>query len=251
MVWLSMLTAFLSDIHSNRQALEACLMHAKAKNVERYVFLGDYVGYGADPEWVVNTIREHVAKGAIAVAGNHDRAISDPTVSMNRHAQAAIEWTRIQLSVEARKFLDLLPVMVEDETRLYVHGDASSPPQWRYVTDAETARQSLDATHAQTTFVGHVHVPAIYGVAATGKLTMFQPVAGVPIPLLKQRRWLSVLGSVGQPRDGHSAASYATLNTRNHEITFWRVPYNVEAAATRIREAGLPQALADRLTRGR
>jgi predicted phosphodiesterase len=246
-----MLTALLSDIHSNRQALEACLAHAKAQNVERYVFLGDYVGYGADPEWVVNTIREYVDKGAIAIVGNHDRAVSDPTVSMNRHAQAAIEWTRNHLSVEARNFLDLLPIMVEDESRLYVHGEASNPPRWHYVTDAETARHSLDATHAQTTFVGHVHIPAIYGVSTTGKLTMFQPVAGIPIPLLKQRRWLSVLGSVGQPRDGHSAASYTTLNTRTYEVTFWRVPYDIETAATRIREAGLPQTLADRLARGR
>lgn len=246
-----MLIAILTDIHSNRQALEACLEHAHAQHVDRFAFLGDYVGYGADPEWVIDTVRTYVEKGAIAIVGNHDRAVSDPSVTMNRNAQIAIEWTRNHLGVEARKFLDLLPMMVEDGSRLYVHGDASAPPKWHYVTDAEMARHSLEATHAQTTFVGHVHAPAIYGVATTGKLTMFQPVSGVAIPLLKQRRWLSVLGSVGQPRDGNPAASYATFNVKTLEITFWRVPYDVDTAATRIREAGLPEALADRLSRGR
>lgn len=248
-----MLIALLTDIHSNRQALEACLAHAHAQQAQRFVFLGDYVGYGADPEWVVETVRDYVDKGAIAVVGNHDRAVSDASViaNMNRNAQIAIEWTRNHIGVEHSNFLNRLPMTVEDGTRLYVHGDASAPSRWHYVVDSETARHSLDATHAQTTFVGHVHSPALYGVATTGKLTMFQPVAGVAIPLLKQRRWLSVIGSVGQPRDGNPAAAYAILNAATLEITFWRVPYDIETAAARIRAAGLPDALADRLSRGR
>ncbi|TAK48135.1 MAG: metallophosphoesterase [Xanthobacteraceae bacterium] len=246
-----MLIALLTDIHSNRQAFEACLAHAHAQHAERFVFLGDYVGYGADPEWVIETVREYVGKGAIAIVGNHDRAVSDPSLSLNHNAQIAIEWTRGRLGAEARAFLDRLPIMVEDGTRLYVHADPAAPARWHYVADSETARHSLEATRAQTAFVGHVHVPALYGVATTGKLTMFQPVPGVAIPLLKQRRWLSVVGSVGQPRDGNPAAAYAILNATTLEITFWRVPYDIETAAARIRAAGLPDALADRLSRGR
>jgi diadenosine tetraphosphatase ApaH/serine/threonine PP2A family protein phosphatase len=246
-----MLTALFADIHANREALEACLDHASERGAERHAFLGDYVGYGADPEWVVDLIRRYVEQGAIAIVGNHDRAIVDPAISMNRDAEAAIEWTRTRLGGDAREFLARLPMTIEDGSRLYVHGDASAPPRFIYVTDSEVARLSLQATHAQTTFCGHVHIPAIYALSSTEKLTSFQPVPGVAIPLLKQRRWISVLGSVGQPRDGNIAASYAMFDDATLEITYHRVPYDAESAAAKIRAAGLPQNLADRLLRGR
>jgi diadenosine tetraphosphatase ApaH/serine/threonine PP2A family protein phosphatase len=246
-----MLTALLSDIHGNSEALDACLEHARDQGAEQYAFLGDYVGYGADPERVVSTVRHYVGQGAIAVLGNHDRAVSDTSISMNENARIAIEWTRAQLSSEARDFLARLPMTIEDGPRLYVHGEASAPTRFIYVTDPDAARRSLHATHAQTTFCGHVHVPAIYALSTTEKLTFFEPVPGIAIPLLKQRRWLAVLGAVGQPRDGHAAACYATFDDRASEITYHRVPYDVDAAAAKIRAAGLPHNLADRLSRGR
>lgn len=246
-----MLNALMADIHGNRQAFEACIQHAEARNVGRFVFLGDYVGYGADPEWVVKKVKSYVEKGAIAVVGNHDRAISDPSISMNRNAELAIEWTRTELSNESSRFLDLLPMTVEEASRLYVHGDASAPARFHYVIDSDAARRSLNASHAQITFCGHVHAPAIYSLSDTEKLTSFQPVASVAIPILRQRRWISVVGSVGQPRDGHSAASYSIFDDQTSEITYHRVPYDIETAAERIRAAGLPHNLADRLFRGR
>eukprot|EP01037_Dinobryon_pediforme_P009492 gene9491-9572_t len=200
--------AFFSDIHGNRPAFEACLADAKQRQVDQYVFLGDYVGYGPDPERVVETLAKYLDAGAIAVVGNHDRAISDPSLSMNSTARAAIDWTRGQLSAAARTLLDRLPLTVEHEDRLYVHADGAHPERWNYITDSEMAWASLRATKAQITFCGHVHVPTVYGVTATSKLARFQPVASVSIPLLKQRRWLCVLGAVGQPRDGNPAACY-------------------------------------------
>lgn len=246
-----MLIALFADIHANRQAFEACLAHAREQQVDRYAFLGDYVGYGADPEWVVEKVGEFVNQGAIAIVGNHDRAVSDPTLPMNRNAQIAIEWTRNQLGASARELLDRLPMTVEEGGRLYAHGDASAPSRFVYVVDSDVARHSIESTRAPVTIVGHVHMPAIYSLAQTGKLTLFQPVPGVSIPVLRQRRWLMVLGSVGQPRDGNPAASYSIFNTDTSEVTFLRVPYDIETAAARIREAGLPAPLADRLTRGR
>lgn len=246
-----MLIALFADIHANRQAFEACLAHAREQQVDRYAFLGDYVGYGADPEWVVEKVGEFVDQGAIAIVGNHDRAVSDPTLPMNRNAQIAIEWTRNQLGVSARELLDRLPMTVEEGGRLYAHGDASAPSRFVYVVDSDVARHSIESTRAPVTIVGHVHMPAIYSLAQTGKLTLFQPVPGVSIPVLRQRRWLMVLGSVGQPRDGNPAASYSIFNTDTSEVTFLRVPYDIETAAARIREAGLPAPLADRLARGR
>lgn len=246
-----MLIALLTDIHGNRPALEACLADAKAKNIDQYVFLGDFVGYGAEPQWVVDTLQTYLDQGAIAVVGNHDRAISDTSIRMNSVAKAAIDWTRNQLDDKARTLLARLPLSVQDEGRLYVHADASSPSSWKYVTDSETAWFSIDACDARITFVGHVHDPAVYGITATSKMARFQPVPNVSIPLLRQRRWLCVLGSVGQPRDGNPAACYGIYNTETSEMTYLRVPYDVEKAAARIRAAGLPDSLADRLVKGR
>jgi predicted phosphodiesterase len=121
------LLAVFSDIHGNRQAFEACLKVARAKGAERFVLLGDFVGYGADPEWVVDTAMELVARGAVAVRGNHDEAVGTMTETMNAEAQIAIEWTRGRLDVAQRRFLAELPMLVQDSDRLFVHSEASSP----------------------------------------------------------------------------------------------------------------------------
>ena len=243
--------ALMSDIHANREAFTACLAHAAASGAERHVFLGDFVGYGADPEWVVETLKAYVAKGAVAIAGNHDRAIAAERSSMNENASHAIGWTRERLNADARAFLHELPLKVEDEDRLYVHADASAPEKWIYVEDAEMAAASLAATRQRLTFVGHVHVPMLYGITATQKLLAFQPVDGGPVPLLRQRQWLAVVGSVGQPRDRNPAAAYALYDTATTEFTNVRVPYDIATTAAKIRAAGLPEALATRLSLGR
>ncbi len=245
------LLAVFADIHANRQAFAACLDHARARGAERIICLGDYVGYGADPEWTVETVMGLVENGAMAVRGNHDNAVGTPSESMNAEAQAAIEWTRGRLSAAQRRFLAELPFELWDDDRLYVHSEASSPQRWRYVQNATDAARSIIATEAHATFCGHIHRPALYSMSATAKMTSFIPTSGVPVQLLRGRQWLAVLGSVGQPRDGDRAASFAMYDTETEEITYCRVPYDVEAAAQRIRENGLPHWLADRLLVGR
>ncbi len=246
-----MLLALFSDIHANRQAFSACLEAARARGAERFIFLGDFVGYGGDPEWVVETATALIADGAVAVRGNHDQAISTPSETMNEDARAAIEWTRDRLSSAQRRFLAELPLALEEEDCLYVHSEASQPERWRYVQATPDAARSMIATRAHVTFCGHIHKPALYSMSATAKMTSFVPVAGVPINLLKGRQWLAVLGSVGQPRDRNPAAAFAIYDTVAREITFCRVPYDVEAAARRIRDNGLPPWLAERLFLGR
>ena len=246
-----MLLALFADIHANRQAFTACLDFARARGAERIVCLGDYVGYGADPEWTVETVMDLVEKGALAVRGNHDSAIGISTESMNAQAQAAIEWTRGRLSASQRRFLAELPLTLQDDDRLYVHSEASSPAKWRYVQSTADAGRSLMATAAHVTFCGHIHQPALYSISVTGKMTGFVPTSGVTVQLLQGRRWLTVVGSVGQPRDGDPAASFAMFDTASREITYCRVPYDVDAAAKRIRDNGLPNWLADRLLVGR
>jgi diadenosine tetraphosphatase ApaH/serine/threonine PP2A family protein phosphatase len=239
--------AIFADIHANRQAFSACLEFARARGAERTIFLGDYVGYGADPEWTVATVMGMVDRGDMAVLGNHDQAIGTPTMTFNAQAQAAIEWTRGRLGVEQRRFLRELPLALQEDDRLYVHSEASDPAYWRYVQNTSDAARSLMATSSRVTFCGHIHSPALYSISAAAKMTRLVPTSGAPVPLLPGRRWLAVLGSVGQPRDGNPAASFAMLDTAAKEITYLRVPYDVETAARRIRENGLPLWLADRL----
>ncbi|MCL2714948.1 MAG: metallophosphatase family protein [Alphaproteobacteria bacterium] len=243
--------AVFADIHANRQAFEACLKAAQARGAERFVLLGDFVGYGADPEWVVDRVAELVAAGAIAIGGNHDLAVSSPDAAMNSEAQIAIEWTRGRLDAAQRRFLADLPLEVDDEERLYVHADASNPARWNYVHSAQEAARCLVGVNSHVVFCGHVHQAALYSLSSTAKMTSFVPKTDVAVRLLHGRQWLAVMGSVGQPRDRDPSAAYGMFNTDTSEITFCRAPYDVEEAARRIRHNGLPHRLADRLLQGR
>jgi len=249
----------MADIHANREALEACLVHARAQGTDRLVFLGDYVNYGADPEWVVQTLMGHVEGGGIALRGNHDAAVGEWGGAMDSPAEVALEWTRNQLGPAHRAFLAGLPLTHQEDGLLCVHADASAPTKWSYVTDTEDAARSLRATTERLILCGHVHKPALYnvpegsgasGAARASKTTAFRPVGGIPVPLLPRRRWLAIVGSVGQPRDGNPAAAYALLDTARAEITTFRVAYDIDAAAEKIFAAGLPAMLADRLKWG-
>ncbi|HET7256124.1 MAG TPA: metallophosphoesterase family protein, partial [Xanthobacteraceae bacterium] len=186
-----------------------------------------------------------------AVLGNHDNAIGSTREHLNVEAQVVIEWTRGELGPSQRRFLADLPLRLEDEDRLFVHAEASRPKSWIYVTSAAEAARSINATSAFVTFCGHIHRPALYCMSATAKMTAFTPRADVPVQLLPGRRWLAVLGSVGQPRDGNPAASYVMLDTERREITYCRAPYDVEQAAAQIRKKGLPTRLAERLLLGK
>ena len=242
--------ALMSDIHGNREALTACLEHAAQNGVGRYVFLGDYAGYGADPGWVIDTVMAQVQRGAVALLGNHDAAVLADDVAMNDAAAAAIAWTRTQLDDRQRAFIAGLPLTVEDDDRLYVHASAFEPGEWHYVTELYSAAKSLMATQAHATFCGHTHVPALFHVSMTGKFASFDPVARVEIPLTRQRRWLAVIGSVGQPRDRDPAACYAVLDDERDALSYVRVPYDIDGAARKIRAAGLPAVLSARLFEG-
>ncbi|MEQ1697161.1 MAG: metallophosphoesterase family protein [Hyphomicrobiaceae bacterium] len=246
-----MLIAIFADIHANKQAFEACLADVKNHNVDKIVLLGDYVGYGASPEWVVDKVMELVGKGASAITGNHDSAVTDMHEGMNPSARTVIDWTRVQLSLNQQHFLASLPLSIPDGDRLFVHADASAPAKFRYILDPEDAARSINATTAEVTLTGHVHKPAIYSMSVTAKLTGFTPVTGAPVPMLPRRRWLITVGSVGQPRDGDPAAAYSIYNTDKREITFCRVAYDIEASAAAILKSGLPAKFAERLFVGR
>jgi predicted phosphodiesterase len=243
--------AFLADIHSNRQALDACLAHAARRHVDHYVFLGDLIGYGADPCYVIDRIALLASEGAVVVLGNHDAAIIGSTDGMNDYARDAALWTFHQLDAAQRAFIARLPLSVAEEDRLYVHSEAASPRSWNYVTTAAEAEQSLRTTAQRLTLCGHVHRPQLYHMSQHKPAVRFVPAAEAPIPLVGPRKWLAVMGAVGQPRDENPAAAYAILDTKTNELTYLRIPYDIQSAAASIHAAGLPRMLAARLFIGR
>lgn len=243
--------ALFADIHSNLEAITACLAHAKALGAHRYAFLGDLVGYGADPVAVLDLIERHAADGAVVVLGNHDAAaIGRPDDTLNANARAVIAWTEDQLGAQHRAFLESLPLTVEDDNVLFVHASAAAPEQWIYVSGLREAEESLWAGKGSHVFCGHVHEQRLFYTGANGKPMSFRPVPGTPIPEAKSRKWLAIVGSVGQPRDGNNAACYALFDRGRERLTFYRVPYDHDSAIQKIRAAGLPERIALRLERG-
>jgi len=245
-----MWVGLFSDIHANREALEACLSHARGQGITRFIFLGDYVGYGADPGFAVDTVMREVENGAIALLGNHDDAIGSGAGGMNAVAAAAIDWTRSRLTAAQSDFLARLPLTFDDNDRLFVHASAHDPAGWEYITSAEDASASFAATRAHATFCGHVHVPQLYRLQLSGQPSGIIPAPSIEIPLRVKERWIAVIGSVGQPRDGNPAACYGAIDTERNVLVYVRVPYDVETAARKIQQAGLPPILGLRLLEG-
>lgn len=246
-----MLIALIADVHANLEALEACLRHASASGAQRFAFLGDLVGYGSDPGAVLDLVREHVEQGAVAVLGNHDAAVLNGTRGLADDAHEAIAWTRSVLTGSQKSFLASLPLCTRDDDLCFVHASANAPGQWEYVVSSAMARESIDAAGTTWTFSGHVHEQVLYFKTLAGKTAPFRPTPGSPVPVPAHRGWLAIAGSAGQPRDGDPASAYALFDSAREEITFFRVPYDHLAAAAKIRAAGLPDSLAQRIEHGR
>ncbi|MDO8448147.1 MAG: metallophosphoesterase family protein [Rhodoferax sp.] len=247
--------ALLSDIHANVQAFDACLAHARALGAEQYALLGDLVGYGADPAAVVERAQDLAEGGALLIKGNHDAMAVLPPADVNTVGESTAAWTHAQLDASQRQFLDGLPLTLQQRTILLVHASVDDPGLWRYVYDQRAATASLDAAatlpEVRYVFGGHVHMQSLYYRGAGAGLMKFMPTPGVAVPVPRHRHWLATIGSVGQPRDGNPQAMYALFDTDKLQLAFQRVSYDHQAAATAIRQAGLPAFFADRLELGR
>ncbi len=242
--------AILSDIHANLEATDGLPGACQRQGCDEFAFLGDLVGYGADPHACLDIVRRHAENGAIVVRGNHDdAALGGLCEDMNFVARDGTYWTRQQLAADERAFLEQLPYAVERAGRLFVHASAAEPKKWEYIVSQKAAERCLAATRAGSVFVGHVHHPSLY-FSVRNQVMAFTPQPGVPVSLTSGRRWLAIVGSVGQPRDGNPAAAYLTFDTVLSQATFFRVPYDCMSAAAKIRAAGLPEDLATRLEHG-
>lgn len=243
--------ALITDLHGNRESVGAVVEHARREGAQFWALLGDFVGYGADPGWVVDLVQELLQEGGVAVMGNHDAAVvKGPSPTMIPEARQVVAWTRERLAPAQLEFLASLPLQASDGDSLYVHANAFAPAEWAYVDSRVAAVASLQATRCRYTFCGHMHNPMLYHLSPTGKAGDFRPEPGVTISLSTQRQWLVIPGSAGQPRDGNPAACWAMFDTDGALLTFHRVPYDHQAAGAKIQAAGLPQRLAARLQDG-
>jgi len=239
--------AIVSDIHGNRHAFEAVLDGIETSTCEEMWCLGDLVGYGADPDACVELARHNAA---ICLAGNHDLGVRGavPLEEFSRGAALAAAWTQATIGPETLEFLKgLEPVWLEEEAGLY-HASPRDPV-WEYVLSPLQAELCLDVQGHRVCLIGHSHVALSFsrlpGAAATGETR----VDGEEIDL-GDGEWLINPGSVGQPRDGDPRAAWMELDLDGWSALYRRTEYDIEAAASAIRDARLPDSLAERLAYG-
>lgn len=242
----------LSDIHANMDAFDAVLAAAKDLNYERLLVLGDLVGYGADPNAVVDRVRALAPYGLIR--GNHDKVGSgvESPEGFNAVARNAIRWTYDSLTPSNREWLAALPAgpVVVDDLIEICHGTPFDEDA--YVFDDLDALRAMHAAERPLCLFGHTHVQV--GYMLTGDqftLTTMTDTRPLTIPLTDEASHLINPGSVGQPRDGDPRAGYAVVDTTTREVTIYRTEYPIAAAQARILAEGLPAVLAQRLALGR
>ncbi|MGZ8515363.1 MAG: metallophosphoesterase family protein [Candidatus Limnocylindrales bacterium] len=239
--------AVISDVHSNLHALDAVLAGAGA--VDAIWHLGDVVGYGPDPDAVVERL---MSVGAVGVRGNHDAAACGGAEIdwFNPDARSAMEWTRGVISSRTRSWLADLPERRESDGFTLVHGSGRDPI-WEYVTSSTAAHASLAAMDTTHGINGHTHIPVAYLVVGdrVGRLGPARGANDAAVNLGSGRLLLNP-GSVGQPRDGDPRASYLILDTGAGTATWHRVAYDIAAVGAAMRAAGLPRRLAERLQHG-
>jgi diadenosine tetraphosphatase ApaH/serine/threonine PP2A family protein phosphatase len=240
--------AIFSDIHSNIEALQTCVAHARQHGVTRFACLGDCVGYGADPASTLTLLMS--LPDLLLVRGNHDEALFDAKVIDVPGIRESIDWARARLSPAQLDLLRQAPYVHHAGRVTYAHASAHAPERWEYLRHFEQIHDCLAATDAQVTFIGHVHVPMVFYRTAGGTLRELSPQPDVPIPLSSTCRYVVNVGSVGQPRDGNNTASYAIYDDDANEVTFFRLPYDYLAAGNKILAAGLYPRFAERLAEG-
>jgi putative phosphoesterase len=241
----------LSDMHANWDAFEVVLKKVRRKRFDTVLVLGDLVGYGAAPNQVVEAIRE-LAPKVCTVRGNHDKVVAeiDDGQNFNQTALTAARWTTERLTASNLSYVRQLPqgpIQVEDDLAI-CHG--SPLDEDTYVFSDIDAFQIFAAFPVSVTFFGHTHIPSLFSLE--GKRLGVQALRGESgsMTLDPNGRYLVNPGSIGQPRDRDPRASYMTYDSDKRLVRWCRVPYPVGRAQSRIRKAGLPAVLADRLAVG-
>jgi len=238
----------LGDIHGNLSALDTVLACLERDGADVLVSVGDVVGYGAAPKECIARLRE---VGALVVLGNHDAAAIGrlDTMYFNQYAKEAVLWTQSVLSADERDWLGKLPLTRHLDHCSVAHGTLHRPELFDYIQTTEDADPSLDIMPLPVCFVGHSHVPVtLLRLRDDPTRTAYTP--DPEIDLADTVRALVNVGSVGQPRDEDPRTGYALFDAELGRVSIRRVEYDIDREARRIRAAGLPRMLADRLYLG-
>ena len=236
----------ISDIHGNLEALQAVLDLLLKERIDRYLCIGDVVGYGADPKACMRLIKK--LEPAALVAGNHEWG----TVELlgleyfNEYAREAVIWTKRALSKDDADYLKSFRLVYEDEAMTLVHGTLDAPAEFHYLLNSHDAYLTMMQMKTPVCFVGHSHIPGIFyyddGVVS------LRP---AKVKVDRDKRYVINIGSVGQPRDSDPRASYAIYDNEDDTVEIRRAAYDIKKAQGKILEAGLPKVLAYRLSEGR
>jgi len=235
-----------SDIHSNLEALDAVITAYEKERIDRYICLGDIIGYGASPNRCIEKIRQLTD---INVAGNHDLAAVDrfSLDYLNPVAKEAIVWTKNVLDEKEKNFLLSLRLVYEGENFTIVHGTLDRPQDFDYLTDISKAKNSFELLKKNILFIGHSHICCAFVKDKDG----IKFLNTLKIEISKDKDYIINVGSIGQPRDGDWRASYAIYDLDNQIVETKRIEYNIREAQEKIIKSKLPIFLALRLGAGR
>jgi diadenosine tetraphosphatase ApaH/serine/threonine PP2A family protein phosphatase len=242
----------LTDIHSNLEALDTCVTDARARGFDDTLVLGDLVGYGADPNAVVECVQALHPRAI--VRGNHDKVACglDQAEGFNAVAKIAARWMLDVLKPEHRDWLAALPpgpLQIDGDVEI-CHG--SPFDEDAYIFDELDALRALKVSTRPLCLFGHTHYPIAFALSADTFDSIGPPQeAEAHLPIRDGSKYLVNPGSVGQPRDGDPRAAYAIVDTDRHRVELFRLEYPVEAAQEKVLRAGLPEVLAERLAVGR
>ncbi|MBD3392646.1 MAG: metallophosphoesterase [Chitinivibrionales bacterium] len=240
--------AVISDIHGNVEALKAVLDDIGSRSIDATVCAGDIVGYYPDPEQCVELVEEHVR---YSVVGNHDYAAIGriDTRNFTFYAYAAMEWTKANLSADAKKYLGSLPLTMEVDELYFTHSSPSNPQDFIYVfPDSEEAIfEAFNSLVHRVNFIGHTHWPSIM-VQDDERIVLHNDDT---VDIKPDYYYLINVGSVGQPRNFDPRSCYAIYDTDKQNVSLVRVSYDYSLTQTKVYDNNLPAFLAERLPKGR
>ncbi len=236
----------LSDIHANYESLTAVLVALKKERIDKYLCLGDIVGYGADPGACIAEIKR---LNSLTIAGNHDWASVNlfDISHFNPTALRAVLWTRKQLAEGDRQFLKNLELIYQEDKATFVHGSLKDPEGFGYILEPSGAKETFKLLQTKICFIGHSHAPVTFAKEGENYTASFK----AKLKLRASRTYIVNAGSVGQPRDGNPQAAYVVYDSETDEVQTKRVAYDIQKAQDKIIKAGLPRVLAERLSVGR
>lgn len=237
-----------SDIHSNLEALEAVLNAYSKESIDKYLCVGDVVGYATDIKVCITKVKEITD---ITVAGNHDWAAVDlfSLDFFNEQAKEALIWTRERIDDFEVSFLKSLRLIFKNEDLTLVHGSLNEPEEFNYMVDGEVAAQAFRLMDTGICFVGHSHIAGVF--IEDDDRIYYREKDAITIDIQEENKYIVNVGSVGQPRDHNPQAAYCIYDTNKMTVSIKRIGYDIDQTRRKIIEAGLPVSLADRLFIGK